>query len=124
MKVYDTPYLRNATLMALVTAGIGYAVLPPFYETGAAKYYVPLLSLLDFFLAYSLIRNLLWLKSWIRGLSIGWLLVAVPFWGRSSEFHGELAMPMLIVESLSVLAGLGLLLLSFDPTFRKPRLAS
>ena len=123
MKIPDSPYLLKATAVALVATGLGYAVLPPFYETGAAKYYVPLLSLLDLFVAYSLIRNMPWLKSWIRGISLGWLLVAVPFWGRSSEFHGELAAPMLVVESLSVLAGIGLLLLSFAPAFRKPRLA-
>jgi hypothetical protein len=123
MKIPDSPYLLKTTTVALVAHGLGYAILAPFYETGAAKYYVPLLSLLDFFVAYSLIRNMPWLKSWVRGLSIGWLIVAVPFWGRSSEFHGQLAAPMLVVESLSVLAGIGLLLLSFSPTFLKPRLA-
>lgn len=123
MKIFDRPYLLKATAVALVATGFGYAMLPPFHETGAAKYYVPLLSLLDFFIAYSLIRNKPWLKSWARGISLGWLLVAVPFWGRSSEFHGGLAASMFVVESLSALAGIGLLLLSFSPAFRKPQVA-
>lgn len=63
MRIFDSPYLLKATAVALVVVGFGYAVFPPFHETGAAKYYVPLLSLLDFFVAYSFIRNKTWLKS-------------------------------------------------------------
>ncbi|MFC0682892.1 hypothetical protein ACFFGH_34095 [Lysobacter korlensis] len=123
MEVRDSSYLVKGTVVALTVSGLGYVVLSPLYETGAAKYYVPLLGFLDLFVAYSVQKGLAWLHSWIRGMSIGWLAVAVPFWGRSSEFHGEFAAPMLVVESFSVAAGLGLLLLSFTPAYRKLRIA-
>ena len=113
-----TTLISRLTIVAWITSGLGYVVFPPFYEDGAARIYVPLLGSVDFIIAYALFRKSEWLKPWALPIYIGTLVVAIPFFGKSSVDLGSLAIPMLISESAALLAAIGLLALSFSPDFR------
>jgi hypothetical protein len=115
--ITDAAIVR-VSLAALLISGTFYMTLSPLYEEGAMRLIVPALSVPDFVVAFAIWKRKAWLNKWLRPLAIGTLLIAVPFWGRSSEFYGAFATPMLVAESTLVIAGVCLLLLSFRPAFR------
>jgi hypothetical protein len=115
----STTLALRITALAWIVSGLGYVALPPFYEEGSAKFYVPLLGSIDFIIAYALLKEVAWLKRWALAISVGTLVVAIPFYGSSSTSHGAFAVPMLFSESAAIIAALGLLALSLTSVFRQ-----
>ena len=112
------------TALAWIVSGLGYVALPPFYEEGSAKLFVPILGSIDFIIAYALLKGMAWLKRLALAISVGTLVVAIPFYGSSSTSHGAFTVPMLISESAAIVAALGLLVLSFTSAFRQKTVGS
>lgn len=110
--------ITRLALVALSISGLGYIVLPPMFEAGIWKAVVPVLGAIDLLIAYAVWKRRAWVNRWLLPLGIGTLLVAVPFWGESSEFYGSLATPMLVVESAGIVAAICMIVLSFRPAFR------
>lgn len=109
--------VTKIALVALAISGLGYLVLSPIYETGIWKLVVPILGAVDLLVAYAIWKRRPWINKWLLPFGIGTSLVAVPFWGSSSEFHGDLAAPMLVVESATIVAAICLIVLARRPTF-------
>ncbi len=75
-------YLIIISSVFFIITGIGYIVLPPFYEEEIWKVLVPALGTIDFIVAYALFnKNALFIK-YSRIYAGATLLVAVPFWGK------------------------------------------
>ena len=119
-----TTLTLRITALAWIVSGLGYVALPPFYEEGSAKFFVPILGSIDFIIAYALLKDMAWIKRWALAISVGTLVVAIPFYGSSSTSHGAFTVPMLISESAAIVAALGLLVLSFTSAFRQKAVGS
>jgi len=105
---------------AWAISGLGYLILSPIYETGIWKLVVPVLGATDLLVAHAIWKHRPWINPWLLPIGIGTLLVAVPFWGSSSAFHGDLAAPMLVVESATIVAATCLIVLARRSTVRDP----
>jgi hypothetical protein len=119
-----TTLTLRITALAWIVSGLGYVALPPFYEEGSAKFYVPILGSIDFIIAYALLKDMAWIKRWALAISVGTLVVAIAFYGGSSTSHGAFTIPMLISESAAIVAALGLLALSFTSAFSQKEVGS
>ena len=101
-------------------SGLGQVFIAPLYEETAWKLVVPVLGSTDFVAAYAIWRNAPTFKAWARPYAIGSLCIAVPFWGESQHFYGNLATPMLVAETSLIVACLVLLMLTFARGFLAP----
>jgi len=99
--------------MLFIFSGIGYLMFPPFYEEGLWKMIVPLLSAIDFLLAYDFLKKKYKYQKYYSAIAIGSLIVIFPFYGESIGYYGNLAIPMMVVESILALACILLLVFTF-----------
>ncbi|MFZ2160807.1 MAG: hypothetical protein WAW02_01190 [Sideroxyarcus sp.] len=111
--------ITKIALVTLAISGLGYIVLSPMYETGIWTIVVPVLGAVDLLIAYAVWKRRAWVNKWLLPIGIGTLLVAVPFWGESSEVYGALAVTMLGVESAEIIAAVCLIVLAFRPGFTR-----
>lgn len=109
--------ITKIALVTLATSGLGYIVLSPMYENGIWIVLVPVLGAADLLIAYAVWKRRAWVSKWLLPIGIGTLFVAVPLWGESSEFYGDLAVPMLGVESAEIIAAVCLIVLAFRSGF-------
>jgi len=105
--------LRKSIVMAFIILGVGYIIFPPFYEEGVWRIIVPLIGVLDFVLAYDLFSKKFKLQNYYRGISIGFLIIGISFFGQSNEYYGNFTIPMMLLESIGVVGSILLLIYSF-----------